>query len=61
MSMLTNPDEMSSQLAERKRNLQIINECIDADSHSSEKLLEVREFLQSRIKTIEAQLASLSN
>ena len=49
---------MQLQLAERRRNLQIIEECIQADPEPNEKLMAVRDFLVHRIRDIEKELAS---
>ena len=56
--MQTELIQLQSQLAERQRNLRIIEECIQADSQPNEKLLAVRDFLQQRIKAIEEELGS---
>ena len=56
--MQTELIQLQSQLAERQRNLRIIEECIQADSQPNEKLLEVRDFLRHRIKAIEEELGS---
>ncbi len=57
MSLQTQ-SELQSQLAERRRNLRIIEECIQADPEPNEKLMAVRDFLLNRIKVIEEGLAS---
>ena len=49
---------LQAQLDERRRNLRIIEELIDADPEPNEKLVSVRDFLLRRIKTIEQELAS---
>ena len=56
--MQTELIQLQSQLAERQRNLKIIEECLRADSEPNEKLLEVRDFLRQRIKVIEEELVS---
>ena len=56
--MQTELIQLQSQLAERQRNLRIIEECLQADSQPNEKLLEVRDFLRQRINAIEEELGS---
>lgn len=56
--MQTELIQLQSQLAERQRNLRIIEECIQADSQANEKLLAVRDFLRQRIKVIEEEIGS---
>jgi hypothetical protein len=57
MRMETRLMQLNSQIEERKRNLKVIDECIEADPNPSRKLIEVREFLQSRINRLEAEVA----
>jgi septal ring factor EnvC (AmiA/AmiB activator) len=54
----TQSTQLESQLEERRRNLRIIEECIEADPQRNEKLVAVRGFLIDRIKRIEEELAS---
>ncbi len=49
--------QLNTQLLERKRNLQVIDDVIQADQSRSHRLIEVREFLVHRIDTIEKELA----
>ena len=50
--------QLNSQLEERKRNLRVIDECIESDPNPSQKLIEVRDFLARRIHMIEQELAT---
>lgn len=49
--------QVSYELEERKHNLRVIEECIQADPNPSPKLIEVREFLLARINSLESSLA----
>ncbi len=52
--------QLNSQLEERRRNLRVIDELIEADPKANKKLLEVREFLARRINIIERELAAVN-
>ena len=52
--------QASSELEERKHNLREIEECIEADPTPSPKLIEVRDFLVTRINSLESRLANAS-
>lgn len=61
LDMNTESLQLNSQLQERKRNLQVIEDVIRQDESRSHRLFEVREFLANRIRTIEHELASKGN
>jgi hypothetical protein len=58
--MNTMPPKKSiiSQLENRKHNLSVIQEAIQADARSAEKLESVRNFLSQRIEVLEKELRS---
>jgi hypothetical protein len=49
---------ISSQLENRKHNLAVVEEAIESDSRTAEKLVPVREFLSQRIQILENELAA---
>ncbi len=53
---MTNKRDIASELENRKHNLQVIQEAIQADGRSGQKLLSVKEYLSSRIQTLEQEL-----
>jgi len=50
------PARIATQLENRKRNLAVIQETIDADKSSGYKLVPVKEFLSQRIESLELEL-----
>jgi len=54
-------DKLASQLENRKRNLAVIEEAIQSDPHSGERLLPVKDFLSQRIESIELELKITKN
>ncbi|MDA4129775.1 MAG: hypothetical protein OK457_03285 [Thaumarchaeota archaeon] len=53
---MTEKTKTSSQLQNRKRNLAVIQETIDADKNSGYKLVPVKDFLSHRIESLELEL-----
>lgn len=53
--------KLHSELENRKHNLAVIQETIEADARSGQKLLSVRDFLYKRIETLEQELRVKSN
>ncbi|MDG6997517.1 MAG: hypothetical protein JRN15_00190 [Nitrososphaerota archaeon] len=47
-----------SQLENRKHNLSVIQDAINADARSAEKLESVRNFLSQRIEVLEKELTA---
>ena len=50
------PEKIASQLENRKRNLAVIEETIEADKNSGYKLVPVKDFLSQRIESLELEL-----
>ncbi|HVB11748.1 MAG TPA: hypothetical protein VNE86_01345 [Nitrososphaerales archaeon] len=56
--MTTKKKGVISQIENRKHNLAVVQEAIEADSRSAEKLYPVRDFLSQRIELLERELAA---
>jgi hypothetical protein len=56
--MRPKPRKLESELEDRKRNLAVVQEAIEADSVSGPKLIPVRDFLNQRIEKIENEIHS---
>jgi len=54
-------DNLTTQLENRKRNLAVIEETIQSDPNSGEKLVPVKDFLAHRIESIELELGVTKN
>ena len=50
------PEKIAYQLENRKRNLAVIQETIEADKNSGYKLVPVKDFLSQRIESLELEL-----
>lgn len=53
---MTNKKSIASELENRKHNLAVIQEAMEADANSGEKLVSVRDYLSSRIQLLEQEL-----
>ncbi|MDG6995412.1 MAG: hypothetical protein JRN52_05775 [Nitrososphaerota archaeon] len=54
--MMSQQSKLEHELESRKRNLAVIQETIQHDSNSGEKLLGLRDFLSQRVQQLEREL-----
>jgi len=54
-------DKLASQLENRKRNLAVIEETIQSDPQSGDRLVPVKDFLSHRIESMELELRVTKN
>ncbi|MGA2874236.1 MAG: hypothetical protein ABSE82_01745 [Nitrososphaerales archaeon] len=55
---MTTKNKIVSQLENRKHNLAVVQEAIQADARSAETLAPVRDFLSQRIAVLEQELVA---
>ena len=55
---MTTKKKIASQIENRKHNLAVVQEAIQADARSAEKLVPVRDFLSHRIELLEQELVA---
>ena len=55
---MTSKRKILSQIENRKHNLAVLQEVIQSDTRSAEKLVPIRDFLSNRIRTLEQELAA---
>lgn len=55
---MTAKKKIISQIENRKHNLAVVQEVIQTDARSAEKLVPVRDYLSNRIQVLERELAA---